>query len=255
MTKVDSVPPFPPDFRLFLASQSPRRHTLLRELGIPYEVVPVQAREEEEGAQAEVLAERNALAKVKGAVLPLGAPPGSFLLGTDTMVEVNGRILGKPRSREEAARMLTLLSGRSHRVISGVALMRLPGSERLPVPNRGAPGSVVETYVLVDHAATEVTFLSLGKKSISAYVASREWVGKAGGYAVQGLAALFVSRIEGEYSNVVGLPLCLLARMFREAGFDLLERRWLATPEGGRYNTRTLKAAGPPGTEHREVER
>jgi len=255
VTKVDSVPPFPPDFRLFLASQSPRRHTLLRELGIPYEVVPVHAREEEEGAQADALAERNALAKVRGAILPLEAPPGSFVLGTDTVVEVGGRILGKPRSHEEATRMLTLLSGRSHRVVSGVALMRVSGAKRLAASSPGALGSEVQTQILVDHATTEVTFLSLGEESIAAYIASREWVGKAGGYAVQGLAALFVSRIEGEYSNVVGLPLCLLARMFREAGFDLLERRWLATLEGGRYNTRTLKAAGPPGTEDREVER
>lgn len=176
-------------------------------------VVPVEAQEEEQGATAEALAETNALAKVRGAVLPEDTPAGSFVLGTDTVVEIDGRVLGKPRTAVEASRMLTSLSGKTHKVVSGVALRR-----------QGGKGG---SDVLVAHAVTEVTFLPLEPEAIAAYVSSREWIGKAGGYAVQGLAALFVSRIVGEYSNVVGLPLCLLAVMFRRAGFDLLERRWV----------------------------
>lgn len=235
-------PEFPADFRLYLASQSPRRHSLLRELGIPYEPVTVNAREELAGAAVEVLAERNALAKARGAVLPAEASPGAFVLGSDTLVAVGDQVLGKPADADEARHMLALLAGRTHRVVSGVALLRTTGAGAAgeggqvvccagePVSSAGEQGSGAgrPAQTWVSHATTDVTFLPLSEGDIASYVASREWRGKAGGYAVQGLAALFVSQIEGEYSNVVGLPLCLLARLFREAGFDLLARRWLA---------------------------
>lgn len=206
---MDHLPPFPADFRLYLASQSPRRHSLLRDLGIPYEVVSAVVDEALSGDTAAALAESNALAKAGAAELPAGAPAGSFVLGTDTLVTVNGKVLGKPGSSAAAGEMLRALAGRTHEVVSGVALVRTAGETR------------------VAHAVTSVTFLPLDDSRITSYVASGEWVGKAGGYAVQGLAGLFVSGIKGEYSNVVGLPLCLLARLFREAGFDLLERRWV----------------------------
>jgi len=208
---------FPPDFRLFLASRSPRRHSLLRDIGVPFTVVPSEAEEAATGGAAAALAEKNALAKVRGALLPAGLEPGAFILGTDTLVTLDGRVMGKPGSADEAAGMLACLSGRTHQVVSGVALARSESRS----PSEGTARTRVST------ATTEVTFRPLEPAQVAAYLASGEWKGKAGAYAVQGLAALFVSEIRGEYSNVVGLPLCLLAAMFRDLGFDLLRRCWL----------------------------
>jgi septum formation protein len=205
---LDTRPPLPPDFKLFLASQSPRRHSLLRDMGVPYEVVRSSADEALSGDTAVALAAANAIAKVRGASLPAGVPLRAFVLGTDTLVTLGDRVMGKPASRDEAKAMVQELSGRTHQVVSGVALS---AGERLHVAT----------------AVTDVTFLDLSEAGIEAYIASGEWTDKAGAYGVQGLAGMFVSEVRGEYSNVVGLPLCLLARLFREAGFDLLRRQWL----------------------------
>lgn len=214
---MDYGPPFPPDFRLFLASQSPRRHSLLRDIGVPFVVVPSETEERIQGETASVLAEMNALAKVRGALLPADVGPGSFVLATDTLVSIGGRVMGKPASAGEAAEMLAALSGRTHQVVSGVALATT--GERGASLNAGDP--------LVASTVTHVTFLSLKQADVDAYIASGEWKGKAGAYAIQGLAGLYASEVRGEYSNVVGLPLCLLGRMFRQAGFDLVRREWL----------------------------
>lgn len=208
---------FPPDFQLVLASRSPRRHSLLRDLGIPFTVVSSEAAEVTVGGKASTLAEGNALAKVRGVSLPAEVREGAFVLGTDTLVSVGRAVMGKPESPAEAREMLRALSGRTHRVVSGMALARTA---------RGALDQ--RTWMTrVASAVTRVTFTRLDRAQIEAYVASGEWRDKAGGYAVQGLAALFVSSLRGEYSNVVGLPLHLLSRLFRELGFDLLQREWL----------------------------
>jgi septum formation protein len=214
---MERLHPFPPDFRLILASQSPRRHSLLRDMGVPFTVVPSQAEEVITGDAALALAEKNALAKVRGASLPDDLDPGAFVLGTDTLVTSEGQVMGKPATAAEAAGMLAALSGRTHQVVSGVALVR----RRSPRSSGGAE------EVRVSSAVTEVTFQPLEPDQIETYLASGEWRGKAGAYAVQGLATLFVSEVRGEYSNVVGLPLCLLAGLFRDLGFDLLRRQWL----------------------------
>ena len=208
---------FPPDFQLVLASQSPRRHSLLRDLGIPFTVVSSQAEELVSGHPAPVLAEMNALAKVRAAALPEGILPGAYVLGTDTLVAVEGWVMGKPVSAEEAAKMLTALSGRTHQVVSGVALARVAGDGSL-----GGPAEV-----RVGKAVTDVAFAKLDEAQIEAYLATGEWRGKAGAYAIQGLAGLWVSGLRGEYSNVVGLPLHLVADLFRASGFDLVTGRWL----------------------------
>jgi septum formation protein len=213
---VDQPLPFPDDFRLILASQSPRRHSLLRDVGIPFTVVTSAAEEVIGDGDASALAEMNALAKVRGASLPDDLGPGTFVLGTDTLVALGRSVMGKAASAVEAVRMLSMLSGRTHQVVSGVALLRTGGS---------GPSARAEE-VRVASASTDVTFLSLETDQIAAYVASGEWKGKAGAYAIQGLAGLFVSGVLGEYSNVVGLPLCLLSRMFKESGFDLVGREW-----------------------------
>lgn len=222
-------PSFPAGFHLILASQSPRRHSLLKDIGVPFTVAPSDADEVLEGDSVVALAEKNALAKVQGADLPADLTPGAFVLGTDTLVATDGRALGKPGSAAEAARMLRTLSGRDHQVVSGVALARVVGPSATvgTAPIRGRGGPPIDPEILVEHAVTDVTFLPLSADDIDAYVASGEWRGKAGAYAVQGLAGTFVSEVRGEYSNVVGLPLCLLSRMFRAAGFDLLRRTWL----------------------------
>ena len=245
--RVDRRPPYPPDFQLILASQSPRRHSLLRDIGVPFTVVSSQAEELTTGGDARVLAEKNAAAKVRSAS-PLGAiPPGAFVLGTDTLVTIDGVVMGKPASAAKAREMLAALAGRTHEVVSGVALLRTP--EAVCPPGTGASAGAEAARPLgagasagaeaglgaeavlealrVASTVTEVTFEPLAAAQIDAYVASGEGKGKAGAYAVQGLAALFVSGVRGEYSNVVGLPLCLLNGMFRELGFDLLRREWL----------------------------
>jgi septum formation protein len=177
-------------------------------MGVPYEVVRSFAEEVLTGDTAAALAAANAVAKVRGASLPAGVPARAFVLGTDTLVTLGDRVMGKPASQDEARTMIAELSGRTHQVVSGVALL---AGERLRLAT----------------AATDVTFLKLDHARIDAYIASGEWTDKAGAYGVQGLAGMFVSEVRGEYSNVVGLPLCLLARLFLEAGFDLLQRQWL----------------------------
>ncbi len=214
---------FPPDFRLILASQSPRRHSLLRDVGVPFTVVQSRAKEALEGGAAVALAEANARAKVHGAELPAGLAAGSFVLGTDTLVTVDDVVMGKPASAGEAGEMLRRLSGRTHQVVSGVALARTEldagGAAALVGDDRGGFRSAVAT--------THVVFRELAAGEISAYADSGEWKGKAGGYAIQGVAAFFACEVRGEYSNVVGLPLSLLGEMFKEQGFDLVQRRWL----------------------------
>jgi septum formation protein len=209
--------PFPPDFHVVLASRSPRRHSLLRDLGVPFTAALSEGEERSDGGAPRQIAESNALSKIDAVAVPADLSPGTFILGTDTLVVADNRVMGKPHSAEEATSMLTRLSGRSHKVVSGVALRRSPRA--------GAPRGSEETRIA--SASTRVTFLPLGPEDVEAYIASGEWRGKAGAYAVQGLAALFVSEVRGEYSNVVGLPLCLVATMFRDLGFDLLQRRWL----------------------------
>jgi len=227
---------FPSSFTLILASQSPRRHSLLRDLGIPFEVVPSDAEELIVGSAAPSLAEKNALAKVKGALLPPGLPEGAFVLGTDTLVAVAGRVMGKAQSIDEAREMLNALAGRTHEVVSGVALGRTAQVDAgRRATSRGR--RIVLGGVRVAHAVTEVTFSSLDAADIDAYLAGGEWRGKAGAYAIQGTAGLWVSGIRGEYSNVVGLPLYLLTRLFREWGFDLVRREWL--PEVGEQEIAT----------------
>lgn len=231
--RVDRRPPYPPDFQLILASQSPRRHSLLRDIGVPFTVVSSQAEELTTGGDARVLAEKNAAAKVRSASPPGAIPPGAFVLGTDTLVTIDGVVMGKPASAAKAREMLAALAGRTHEVVSGVALLRTP--EAVCPPGTGASAGAeaglgaeaVLEALRVASTVTEVTFEPLAAAQIDAYVASGEGKGKAGAYAVQGLAALFVSGVRGEYSNVVGLPLCLLNGMFRELGFDLLRREWL----------------------------
>ncbi|MEA2190793.1 MAG: nucleoside triphosphate pyrophosphatase [Solirubrobacteraceae bacterium] len=172
---------------LVLASSSPQRRAILAQLGIAFEVCPVDVDERSDGEPSEV-ARSNALAKARaGARLR----PGTTVLGADTIVVCDGAILGKPASEAEARSMLERLSGRSHTVVSGLALI---GS--------GNPQVV--------HEVTEVTFRTLSAELVRRYVRTGEWSGRAGGYAIQGQGAGLVRSISGDYLNVVGLPVAAL---------------------------------------------
>jgi septum formation protein len=183
-------------------------------------VTTSEATELMSGRPVSDLAEANALAKVRGARLSEAVGKGAFVLGTDTLVSLGRRVMGKPASAEEATEMLSALAGRRHRVVSGMALARLGGESM--------DEATVELRVA--SASTQVAFGRLDKEQIAAYVDSGEWRGKAGGYAVQGSAALFVRGLKGEYSNVVGLPLHLMYGLFCELGFDLVRRDWVGRP-------------------------
>lgn len=175
--------------RLILASNSPRRRELLQNAGFQFDVRPSGIEETRlPGESAEDFARR--LARDKALDVARQSEAGSFVLGADTVVAVNGEILEKPADAADAARMLRTLSGRAHRVMTGVCLVRAP-----------------ETILAWTHETTLVTFRNLTADEIDSYVASGEPFDKAGGYAIQGLASRFIPRIEGCYFNVVGLPI------------------------------------------------
>jgi nucleoside triphosphate pyrophosphatase len=187
-----SVPPAP---RLLLASTSPQRRAILAQLRIAFDVVAPRYEEHDPPvADAVELVCDHAAGKARSVA---GEAAGRPVLGVDTTVVLDGRIHAKPASAEDAERMLAHLSGRTHAVVSGLCLL--------------APG-----WEVVEAASTLVSFRPLAPRDLAAYVASGEWQGRAGGYAIQGLGAGLVCRIEGDYLNVVGLPAALLVRLLAE---------------------------------------
>ncbi len=183
---------------LVLASASPRRQDLLRAAGIPFTVHPANVDETPvAGEAARVYAER--LAREK-ALTVWKARPHDVVLGADTVVVVDEQILGKPEDAADAARMLRILSGKAHQVITGVCIVR-------PVK----PGE--SESIQVASETTRVYFDEISDEDIRTYVASTEPMDKAGAYAIQGMASRWIPRIEGDYSNVVGLPMALVYRM------------------------------------------
>jgi septum formation protein len=182
---------------LILASSSPRRRQLLRRAGIKFLSRPAGVDESlRTGETVEAYVRRMAREKARNAAER--SLPGSLVLGADTAVEIAGQILGKPRNVNDAKRMLRLLSGKSHRVLTGICLLRAPGH-----------------IDALRHETTEVTFLPLSEDEIRRYVATREPFDKAGGYGIQGLASKFVRRIDGCFFNVMGLPLSLVYDLLR----------------------------------------
>jgi septum formation protein len=167
---------------VILASRSPQRRAILEQLGIEFEVVVPDVEELEDGDPREMVVE-NALRKSR-------AVKGDLVLGVDTTVVLDGRSFGKPANAEEAERTLTLLSGRTHEVWSGVALGEKTAA-----------------------ACTKVSFRTLSQPLLRWYLDSQEWRDRAGGYAIQGRGAALVERIEGDFWNVVGLPVPELLRL------------------------------------------
>ena len=183
--------------KLILASSSPRRAEILRHAGIAFEPLPANIDETRWPHEKPVeLVERLASSKAQAATWR--AAPPAIVIGADTEVVLDGDIFGKPIGEEDARAMLERLSGRTHEVITGLCAIRLPGGE-----------------TRVEHEITRVTFAPMSDKEMGDYVASGEPFGKAGGYGIQGRAGRFITRVEGCYFNVVGLP---LARVYRILG-------------------------------------
>ena len=197
---------------LILASASPRRQELLRNAGISFAVQPADVDETPlDGEGARECAER--LARDKALVV-WKSRPQDVVLGADTIVEVGKEILGKPADAEEAARMLRKLSGKTHRVITGVCVAK-PG---FGTQNSVLSGESSAEIVGVTTASetTLVTMSEISDQEILEYVATGEPMDKAGASAIQGRASRWIHRIEGDYSNVVGLPVAMVYRMLRE---------------------------------------
>jgi septum formation protein len=182
---------------LILASASPRRRELLTQAGFEFQVHPAHIPEDPRpGEEPVAYVTRLAREKAQTAFARLAeeSPSGLVVLAADTTVTVDGEILGKPEDAADAARMLRMLSGRSHLVVTGVAVVTAQSTE-------------------VASEVTAVRFLTLSEAEIEAYVASGEPMDKAGAYGIQGRAARWIPRIEGCYFNVVGLPLALVSTM------------------------------------------
>lgn len=188
--------------QLILASQSPRRRQLLEQMGLTFEVKTACI--DETMDLAKPLAEEIArLSRRKAEAVQAGLSHDAVIVAADTMVCIDGQRLGKPHSTEEAAAMLRQLSGRSHTVLSGVCVLC---ADR------------VETFT----QQTDITFRPLSETEIAAYVATGEPMDKAGAYGIQGMGGLFVSSLNGDYYNVMGLPICPLAEVLRRFGVAVL---------------------------------
>lgn len=187
---------------IILASASPRREQLLRQAGCEFQVWPSKAEEDNAAAlPPDELVQRHA--RLKAQAVAAEVQPGDIVIGADTIVVLAGRVYGKPENAAAAEAMLAELSGRTHSVWSGVAV-------------------VYRGRCLVDAVETRVTLAKLTPEQIRRYVATGEPLDKAGAYAVQGRGALFVECLEGCYFNVVGLPLRALSRLLSQAGVELL---------------------------------
>jgi septum formation protein len=173
---------------IVLASASPRRRQILDAAGFEFEVRPASVEELEEGDAVEV-AMGNARAKANAV-----ADLGEVVLGADTVVALDGRLWPKPADRGEAEATLRALSGRTHEVVTGFAVVR-------------------GDTVVLDHEVTRVTFRALDDSTLARYLDSGEWRDRAGAYAIQGLGATLIARIEGDYLNVVGLPIAALEEL------------------------------------------
>ena len=190
---------------IYLASTSPRRRDLLRRLGLRFQVMTPTASEEPDavGVKAGSAPSRYAVACAKAKALSVAGRTGTGLvIGVDTVVVCGKQILGKPRSKAEARKMLNMLSGRAHSVVSGVAVVRMP-----------------EQKVITASETTEVSFRKLGQEEIEQYIAGPEPYDKAGAYGIQEQASIFVSRVSGCLLNVVGLPVPLLLELLHKSGW------------------------------------
>ena len=183
---------------IILASSSPRRRELLEMLGLDFKVVPSSADETvPDGLNPAQTVEY--LARIKAEAVKDSAAEGDVIVSADTIVVIDGRIFGKPEDRAEAEKMLSTLSGRTHEVYTGLCV-------------NGC----------VSHECSKVTFRKLDEQEIEDYIDTGEPMDKAGAYGIQGKGSLLVSRIEGDYFNIMGLPVCRLGQMLKDNGVRII---------------------------------
>lgn len=193
--------------KIILASASPRRRELLEQGGIPFTVIPSQAEEKITTEQPGQVVEE--LSYLKCSDIYEKSLGDVLVIGADTVVASEGKILGKPSSQKDAVKMLQSLQGREHEVYTGVTIMAREGNE-----NRK------KTF----HEKTKVVFYPMSDEEIRSYVNTGEPMDKAGGYGIQGKSAVFIKEISGDYNNVVGLPLARLYQELKNMGIE--SREW-----------------------------
>jgi nucleoside triphosphate pyrophosphatase len=185
-------------YPLVLASASPRRKRLLARMGIPHRVVVSRVNEDGNVESPEAFCRNLAFLKAKD----VGSRENdAWILGADTLVVIKGRVLGKPENDADAQRMLSLLSGKNHQVITGFSVLNPEGM-----------------IAHLESVSTTVRFKPLSEEEIAGYIRTREPFGKAGAYAIQGVGAFMVESISGSYTNVVGLPMCALIKALAQCG-------------------------------------
>lgn len=191
--------------KLILASASPRRKELLENLGYVFQIIPADIDETINGTKSpkEIVKE---LALQKATYVADSVNYPAIIIGSDTIVVVDNTILGKPENNEDACNMLKLLSGRSHQVISGIAIIDNKSNKNI-----------------VDSISSDVYFRTISKEEITSYVKTGEPMDKAGAYAIQGLASTFIEKINGCYNNIVGLPIFKVTQALKEFDLDILE--------------------------------
>ncbi len=187
--------------RIILASKSPRRKEILQNLGIEFEVITAETDESSDIKDPCLLVSELSRRKGNAVFDSLDSKEDTLVISSDTIVTLDGMILGKPKSKQDAKDMLRKLSGRSHKVLSGVTL-------------------IYNNQILTDYEVTEVKFSELNEEIIAKYVDTNEPMDKAGSYAVQGLASLMIEGINGCYFNVVGFPVHKFAKMLIKLGID-----------------------------------
>lgn len=189
---------------LVLASQSPRRRELLHQIGIDdFKIIPSQKEEKKDPSLTPKDLVMH-LSRQKAEEVAGKCSRDDIIIAADTVVSLKGQILGKPKNREDGARMLSLLSGNKHEVFSGVTVKK-------------------GDLILNEYEETAVYFREMTEEEISWYLSTGEPMDKAGAYGIQGIGIRFISRIEGDYSNVVGLPICRLLSMLEKAGWNTLK--------------------------------
>ncbi|MDK2821001.1 MAG: nucleoside triphosphate pyrophosphatase [Clostridia bacterium] len=194
--------------KIVLASASPRRQQLLKQIGLNFEVKPSNINENNFlDLPPDTRVESLALAKARAVAEFLDGIEDALVIGADTIVICQGEVFGKPSTKAEAVKMLSFLSGRTHKVCTGVALKKASTS-----------------LEKVASVSTDVTFRQLNTEMIEAYVSTGEPLDKAGAYAIQGIGSLLVEKISGDYFNVVGLPLVKTAELLAEFGVKVLDK-------------------------------
>ncbi|MGD9580955.1 MAG: nucleoside triphosphate pyrophosphatase [Vampirovibrionia bacterium] len=190
--------------KLILASASPRRKELLKNLGYEFEIIPADIEETIDNSKIpEEIVKELSFQKAEHIAKKVSEP--SVIIGSDTIVVINNKILGKPIDEKDAFNMLQELSGKVHQVISGIAI----------IDNK-------TNKTFIDCVSSDVYFRELSKEEIIKYIETKEPMDKAGAYAIQGIASIFIEKIEGCYNNIVGLPVFTVAKALKDFGMDVL---------------------------------